>query len=73
MGINQESDGTLTITLTPQEMKDLAKRIIHHAEDAHTAVLNFGYLLNEAKYAAKNDFKQPPHPWEPGGPNPGSI
>lgn len=61
----------LTLEISQADAKTLAKLIIQHAEDArHSALLDFAYLLNEAKYDARNDFRQPPHPWEPGTPHP---
>lgn len=65
MKIHQEENQSLVIELTQSECKTLARQIIQHAEDAHTAVLNFGYLLNEARFGAVNSFRQPPNPWEP--------
>lgn len=65
MNIRQDENGNLVIELTQPEGKTLAKQIIQHAEDAHTAVLNFGYLINEARFGSANSFRQPPNPWEP--------
>lgn len=65
MNIHQEENGSLVLELTQAESKALAKQIIQHAEDAHTSVLNLGYLINEAKFGAVNTFRQPPNPWEP--------
>ena len=65
MKIHQEENQSFVIELTQSECKTLARQIIQHAEDAHTAVLNFGYLLNEARFGAVNSFRQPPNPWEP--------
>ena len=65
-----QPDGSLLLDLTQKQARELAKTVIQHAEDAHTALLNFAYLLNEAHYDAENDFRQPPHAWEPGAHQP---
>jgi len=64
MKIDQESSGNIVLEFNQQEIEALAKRIIQHAEDAHSSVLNLGYLINEAKFDSHNNFRQPVHPWE---------
>ena len=56
-------NGHVLITMALPEGTRLAKAVIGHAEDAHDALLNFAYLLNEAKDNAHNDFRQPPNAW----------
>jgi hypothetical protein len=70
MNIDRQSDGTLALDLQQEEVRKLAKDIIDHAEDAHSTLLNLAYLINEAWYDARNDFRQPPHAWEPGARQP---
>lgn len=65
-----DANNTVTLELTQQQAKTLAKQVIQHAEDAHSTLLNFAYLLNEAHADAANTFRQPPHAWEPGAIHP---
>lgn len=66
MHIQHQPDGSLVLDMSQKQARELAKTVIQHAEDAHTALLDFAYLLNEAHYDAENQFRQPPHAWEPG-------
>lgn len=62
---------TFILEVTQAEAKGLAKTIIQLAEEAqHGALLDFAYLINEAKYDARYKFRQPPHAWEPGAKHP---
>ncbi|MEO6146674.1 MAG: hypothetical protein ABIT70_06405 [Sulfuriferula sp.] len=70
MHIEVKPDGSLLLDMTQKQARELAKTVIQHAEDAQTALLNFSYLLNEAHYDAGNQFRQPPHAWEPGAHQP---
>lgn len=72
MHIQRQADGSLILEMGQPQARQLAKAVIHHADDAHTALLNFAYLLNEAHFDAQNDFRQPPHAWEPGARQPGA-
>jgi len=65
-----QPDGSLVLDMTQKQARDLAKNVIQHAEGAHTALLDFAYLLNEAHYDAENQFRQPPDAWEPGAHQP---
>lgn len=55
------------------EANQLADAIIHHNEDMTTAALDLAGLAHQAAYEAKDEFRQPPHPWDPGMPHPPSI
>lgn len=70
MKLQRQQNGQLTLDLSRTQARELAQTVIHHAENAHTALLNFAYLLNEAKYDAVNDFRQPPHAWDEGARQP---
>ncbi len=59
MHLDRDPDGHLVIELTEAEGSALAKKVIQCAEDAHTSVLNFAYLINEAWYDARNTFRPP--------------
>ncbi|HUW29254.1 MAG TPA: hypothetical protein VMV97_11660 [Sulfuriferula sp.] len=72
MLIQHQPDGSLLLNMSQKQARDFAKTVIQHAEDAHTALLDFAYLLNEAHYDAENQFRQPPHAWEPGAHQPGT-
>lgn len=66
-----QKSNTFIVEVTQAEAKGLAKIIIQAAEDAqHSALLDFAYLLNEAKYGARYNFRQPPHAWDPGAKHP---
>lgn len=70
MNIQHQPNGFLALQMNQKQARELAKTVIQHAEDAHTALLNFAYLLNEAHYDAENEFRQPPHPWDEGARQP---
>ncbi|MGH8671107.1 MAG: hypothetical protein ACREUA_03580 [Burkholderiales bacterium] len=70
MELIREPNEEFTLVLTQKELKTLTKRIILHAEDAPTAMLNLAYFLNEARYRAADGFRQPPGAWEPGAKHP---
>ena len=73
MKIEQEGSGNVILEFSSQEVETLAKQIIQHAENAHSSVLNLAYLINEAKFDSRNNFRQPDHPWDPLSRQRGSI
>lgn len=70
MNLQPQPNGLLALDISHKQARDLAQAVIQHADDAHTALLNFAYLLNEANYDSKNDFRQPPHAWDEGARQP---
>jgi len=70
MQIQRQADGSVLLLMTQQQARKFAKTVIENAEDAHMALLNFAYLLNEAHYDGVNEFRQPPHAWESGAVSP---
>jgi hypothetical protein len=70
MQIQRQPDGSIQLQMTQQQGRKFAKTVIENAEDAHMALLNFAYLLNEAHYDGVNEFRQPSHAWEAGAVSP---
>lgn len=67
---NPETD-TLRLTFDLAEAEALAEAIIHHNSDnMPSALLELASLLRQANYEAHDDFRQPPHAWEPGRQHP---
>ena len=65
MKVEKNGDGALTLELSSAEADQLAGDLIQHAEHLPSAALDLASLLREAKYGARDNFRQPPNPWEP--------
>lgn len=65
MKVEKSGDGVITLELSSAEADQLAGDFIQHAEHLPSAALDLASLLREAKYGARDNFRQPPNPWEP--------
>lgn len=65
MKVEKTAAGGLRIEFDMAEADAVATDFIRHAEALPSAALNLSSLLREARYAARDHFRQPPNPWEP--------
>lgn len=62
---------TVLIECDLKQGNDLADAIVQHNDDnMPSALLELASLLHKAHYRAHDEFRQPPHAWEPGVPHP---
>ncbi|QKT04294.1 hypothetical protein HUS23_10970 [Ectothiorhodospiraceae bacterium 2226] len=73
MDVNEHRDGKLQLSFELDEARDLAKDVAENMEDMPGALLDLANLLQSAYYEAKDEFRQPPHPWAPGTRHPHSV
>jgi hypothetical protein len=73
MKVERHADGRVSIEVPLDRGNRLASAIIKQAEDLPSAALDLANLLREANYAAHNDFRQPPDPWDPADEVPPSV
>lgn len=73
MQAEKTDDGKVRLSFDIKEANTLAEAILHHNEDMSTAALDLAGLLHTAYYKAKDDFRQPPHPWDADAPQPPSV
>lgn len=65
MKVEKNDQGIITLEFSSAEADKLAADLIEHAEDLPGAALDLASFLREAKYAARDNFRQPPNPWDP--------
>lgn len=65
MKVEKDGAGVITLELSSAEADQLAGDLIQHAEDLPSAALDLASFLREAKFGARDNFRQPPNPWEP--------
>lgn len=64
-------NGTILIEFDIEAGHKLADAIAqHNADNMPSALIELASLLHKASYAAHDEFRQPPHAWEPGLPHP---
>lgn len=67
MKVQHREDGKLFLELTLDQGNELAEAIVQHNDDnLPSALLDLASLLHKAHYQAHDEFRQPPHAWEPG-------
>ncbi len=66
MHVERLPDGRLRLSFEIDEGDRLAEAVIKHAEEASSAALALSSILREARYEARNDFRQPRNAWAPG-------
>ncbi|MHB8346791.1 MAG: hypothetical protein ACYDHM_06270 [Acidiferrobacterales bacterium] len=71
MNIRKLEDGRIVLDLEKAELDPLARPVIAHAEDMHSALLDFADILRSAAYGMRDQFRQPPRPWDAGARHPG--
>lgn len=73
MEVTREPDGRLRLELDLTQGRKLAKDVTEHLEDMPGALLDLANLLQSAYYEAQDEFRQPPHAFEPGARHPDSV
>ncbi len=64
MSAEKLPDGSIRIEFDIDKSDKLAAAIIKDAEDMPSVLLELSSLLREAKYSARNAFRQPPHAFD---------
>lgn len=71
MKVEHREDGKVFLELEIERGNELAEAIVQHNDDnLPSALLELASLLHKAHYEAQDNFRQPPHAWEPGLPHP---
>lgn len=71
MHVRTDKDGKVLVEFDLDTGNKLAEAIVQHNEDnMPSALLELASLLHKANYQAHDEFRQPPHAWEPGLPHP---
>lgn len=65
MKVERNNNGIVTLEFSSAEADKLAGDLIEHAEGLSSAALDLASFLRQAKYAARDNFRQPPNPWGP--------
>lgn len=70
---SEKGHGDYILTFTKDELEDIADPIIGKAGKMSRTVLDLGYLLREAQYSMRADFRQPPHAFDAEAPRQPSV
>jgi hypothetical protein len=70
---SQEGHGDYILTLDKDEIEDLADPVIGKAGQMSRTLLDMGYLLRQAQYAMRDNFRQPPHAFDDQAPKQPSV
>ena len=70
MNVRKLEDGRIVLELEKAELDPLARPVIAHAEEMHSALLDLADILRSAGYGMRDQFRQPPHPWDAGAKHP---
>ena len=70
---SSEGHGDFILTLDKDEVEDLADPVMGKAAKMSRSILDLGYLLREAKYAMRDNFRQPPHAFDDQAPRQPSV
>ncbi|HKJ72179.1 MAG TPA: hypothetical protein VKA55_10540 [Gammaproteobacteria bacterium] len=70
---SEEGHGDYILTFDKDEIEDLADPIIGKAKDMSRTLLDLGYLLREAQYSMRDNFRQPPHAFDAEAPKQPSV
>ncbi|MGA7800574.1 MAG: hypothetical protein WCC36_07160 [Gammaproteobacteria bacterium] len=67
MKVEKLPDGHVVLQFTPKEAHKLDAEIAEYTgNDMPTEALNLSSALRSAWYEVNDNFRQPPHAWEPG-------
>lgn len=67
MKVENLPDGHVVLQFTPEEARKLDAGIAKHTgQGMPSEALNLSSTLRAAGYEIADDFRQPPHAWEPG-------
>ncbi|MFB6260172.1 MAG: hypothetical protein ABEJ96_02880 [Thiohalorhabdaceae bacterium] len=70
---SEEGHGDYILTFTKDEIEDVADPIIGKASKMSRNLLDMGYLLREAQYSMRDNFRQPPHAFDADAPKQPSV
>ena len=70
---SEEGHGDFILTFDKDEIEDLADPIIGKAKNMSRTLLDMGYLLREAQYSMRDNFRQPPHAFDAEAPKQPSV
>lgn len=70
---SEEGHGDFILTFDKDEIEDLADPIIGKAKNMSRTLLDLGYVLREAQFAMRDDFRQPPHAFDDQAPKQPSV
>ena len=70
---SEEGHGDFILTFDKDEIEDLADPIIGKAGKMSRTLLDMGYLLRQAQYAGRDNFRQPPHAFDEQAPKQPSV
>lgn len=73
MKVERQADGRILVEMEVGDGNTLADAIHAHQEDMRSPVLELSSLLREARYNARNEFRQPPDPWSEDTPAPPAM
>ena len=63
MKLEMMDDGRVRLTLPIDKGNAFADAVMQHADTMRSPVLELAHLLREARYEARDHFRQPPDPW----------
>lgn len=63
MKVERQADGRILVEMEVGDGNKLADAVHAHQDDMRSPVLELSSLLREARYNARNEFRQPPDPW----------
>ncbi|MEF8792936.1 hypothetical protein [Thiohalorhabdus sp.] len=70
---SEEAHGDYILTFTKDEIEDVADPIIGKAAKMSRTLLDLGYLLREAQYSMRDNFRQPPKAFTADAPKQPSV
>ncbi|MFA9460837.1 hypothetical protein [Thiohalorhabdus methylotrophus] len=70
---SNEGHGEYILTFDKDEIEDLADPVMGKAAQMSRSLLDLGYVLREAKYAMRDNFRQPPHAFNEQAPKQPSV
>ena len=70
---SEEGHGDYILTFDKDELEDLADPVIGKAKDMSRTLLDLGYLLRQAQYSMRDNFRQPPHAFDDQAPKQPSV
>jgi len=70
---SEEGHGDFILTFDKDEIEDLADPIIGKAAKMSRTLLDMGYLLRQAQYSMRDNFRQPPHAFDEQAPKQPSV
>jgi type IV secretory pathway ATPase VirB11/archaellum biosynthesis ATPase len=70
---SEEGHGDFILTFDKDEIEDLADPIIGKAKNMSRTLLDLGYVLREAQYSMRDNFRQPPNAFTADAPKQPSV